>query len=941
MQIPKFAFLALALTIARPNTAKAQAAGISTWSVQANSAQWNQSLGVTASRQGCSSSPASCIQFIEGVEQSQHVNISLAIPLNSSTPNNAAVYSQLSLSAPYLSEIGIDDFHDQYLALFSQSGVNPAALLSSVITNLKSANPNLKFGATVYEDDLSSTYLQDPRLPASLRAQFDIVHLFIHYRSHGPGYSAYLQQTGQLFPNAAVIAGAYAYDRRVYLPCAPSGPACTAEQDIDLFQQTIAVQAQLWRRGAVAGIEFFPGYFGTEEQWTGWSDPRTCAPGDTAECIANTKNMRNAALSILTNAAPVQAWTRLAPSGAPPSPRSGQSAAIDPASRRAIVFGGNSDSTSLNDTWILATSNGQSSWTPLAASNAPPAGPYSVGMYDPASNRMILYGGPGGSDVWVLSNASGLDSGSPSWILLQPAGAPPLAFSDSETQVYDAARNVMIVFDSSNAVWTLSHANGLGGEPVWTQLAISGPSPSSRNRFTAVYSASSNRMIVFGGNSGGADRNDVWILTHANGLDGTPLWINLLQAGAAIGPTPRSGHLAVYDAGRDAMTIFSGAGQPADTWILSNASGVSGKSIWTMLNPGLQGPVSGANAAAVLDTTTSTMILFGGQVVWTLGPVWDWWPDPRNHHGLAAWVAYSENYDASWSNASFVDQSVAAISQSGVEVVYVALSSAAATPHLQALSDRHDPITMNVQYLLNGLMQQGIRACAAIFSDDFTGSSTQMAKYTLVDNLLAFNASRGPNDTAFTCVGTDLEMQAGFRTAAVYDLWKQFHADLRARITAGGGGLRLTPWIQGPDLLIANMDSAKDQSGLMAREGITQNATDSSLYDGALTYFTTEAGQPIFDAAIPMWYFTNPASFYARVTHSVAELQALGVPDLYLVAGMMIQSSTSGTCCPGCVQGRQDFDARLSFDDNVRAQYPSFIGTAVFLWPIPSNWSCN
>jgi hypothetical protein len=30
-------------------------------------------------------------------------------------------------------------------------------------------------------------------------------------------------------------------------------------------------------------------------------------------------------------------------------------------------------------------------------------------MYEPATNRMMLYGGASGTDVWVLTNANGLD----------------------------------------------------------------------------------------------------------------------------------------------------------------------------------------------------------------------------------------------------------------------------------------------------------------------------------------------------------------------------------------------------------------------------------------------------------------------------------------------------------------------------------------------------
>jgi sugar lactone lactonase YvrE len=55
---------------------------------------------------------------------------------------------------------------------------------------------------------------------------------------------------------------------------------------------------------AVDSIEFFPGYFGNEDQWPGLSNPRECAAGDQANCIANTKAMRQAALTILGSGSP-------------------------------------------------------------------------------------------------------------------------------------------------------------------------------------------------------------------------------------------------------------------------------------------------------------------------------------------------------------------------------------------------------------------------------------------------------------------------------------------------------------------------------------------------------------------------------------------------------------------------------------------------------------
>jgi len=590
---------------------------IATWSVQTNTPQWNHELGVTYTRQGCSDTPANCLTFAGGVALSDNVKVTLAIPLDRTTTTQAALeYSQLSQGAPFLAEISIDDFVDQYRAL-GLIPTPPSTVLSAVIANLKSANPSLKFGATIYEDELSSPTLQNASLPAALRSRFDYIHLFIHYRKDGPHYTTFVQQAHQIFPNARIVAGSYAYDRRAYLPCAPGTlqAHCTTLQDIDLFLQSLQIQVQLMNHGAVDRIEFYPGYFGTEEQWTGWSDPRECAPGDLAECIANTKTMRQEALAVLGKTPPPPVWTVLSPAGPLPVARYGQSAAMDSANDRMMVFGGTSLSNDLNDTWILSHADGQGgqpAWIPVSTAVQPPTGWYSNGMYDPAGNRMMIYGGPGGSDVWVLTDANGLGGTPPSWMQLFPTGNLPPVLTDYQQQVYDPINNVMIVYDSTAGVWTLSHANGLGGAPQWKQLNVpAGAGPQARGGFTAVYNPGSNRMIVFGGSDGTTDYNDIWVLTNANGLSGLPSWIPL-PLGTAAAPAGREGHTAVYDPASDAMTIFGGIGQPADTWTASNASGLTEPPVWTLVNSGIPVLDPRTSCTAVLDTNTYTMIVFGG-----------------------------------------------------------------------------------------------------------------------------------------------------------------------------------------------------------------------------------------------------------------------------------------------------------------------------------------
>jgi len=207
-----------------------------------------------------------------------------------------------------------------------------------------------------------------------------------------------------------------------------------------------------------------------------------------------------------------------------------------------------------------------------------------------------------------------LGSGAPNWIQLNASatiGNLPTTLTDYEKVMYDPVRNVMIVYDSTGGVWTLSHANGLGGTPVWKLLNTPADGPSGRAAFTAVYDPGTNRMIVFGGGAGGVDLNDTWVLTNANGLGGTPAWIPL-PTGTATVPSGRSGHTAVYDPASDAMTIFGGIGLPAETWTASHASGLTQPPVWTLTNSGVPVPDPRWLESAVLDTNSFSMIVFGG-----------------------------------------------------------------------------------------------------------------------------------------------------------------------------------------------------------------------------------------------------------------------------------------------------------------------------------------
>ena len=270
-----------------------QASGkIITWG--GNTPEWNRALQLGALRVGCSDPPASCADYAQQFSKSQGVDkVFLSILLQAEkTPVYVREYSRLSLNHPAVYEVGIDDFVGQCDKL-NMTLPALSAFLVQVTQALKGTNPKLAFGITVYEDELTSDHLPLANLDERFRKSVDFVHLYPHYRQEKLGFSAATQQTLKLFPQAKIIAGVYAYDRRDYLPCTSGNSApCTNEQELTLFSQSFKDRLAAVDSGEAQWLEFYPGNFGDEAKWPNWTAPRICKPARLRECVDNTIAMR-------------------------------------------------------------------------------------------------------------------------------------------------------------------------------------------------------------------------------------------------------------------------------------------------------------------------------------------------------------------------------------------------------------------------------------------------------------------------------------------------------------------------------------------------------------------------------------------------------------------------------------------------------------------------
>lgn len=336
-----------------------------------------------------------------------------------------------------------------------------------------------------------------------------------------------------------------------------------------------------------------------------------------------------------------QTWTSSGPIN-----REFHSAVLDPASDRMIIFGGlpagfNTNSQqNLNDVWRLNAAGGPNlNWIHVKPAGPPPAPRlFHSAVYDSGSNRMIVFGGglgrtsPCENDVWVLTNANGI-GGTPAWIQMAPAGPAP-APRAQHGAVYDPNTNTMIVYGGQDCfstvfgdVWVLSNANGLNGTPAWMPLSPvgGGPGPREINGGTA-YDPTNNRLIVFGGVDNGMELNDTWVLSNANGQGGTPTWSQLSPSGSL--PPARGSNSTVYDATTNRLTIFGGGICCGtlfnDSWVLTNANGLGGTPTWSQIaSSSADFPQARLGHTAVYRPSTNKMTIFGGQLTpcCTLGPL--------------------------------------------------------------------------------------------------------------------------------------------------------------------------------------------------------------------------------------------------------------------------------------------------------------------------------
>ncbi len=262
-------------------------------------------------------------------------------------------------------------------------------------------------------------------------------------------------------------------------------------------------------------------------------------------------NKANTTTTITSDHLDPLAWTQILPTGTGPSSSTcGQSSHPD-GSGRMIVYARTVCGGGVGQVWVLNNANGlggSPTWS-LVVSGGPSRHAQTT-VYDQATNRLILFGGcsggclPVNNDVWVLTNANG-QGGAAVWTQMTGISGGPPALRNHAAGAYDPATNRLMIYGGQNGagtvvgntfsdVWVLTNANTAGGSHTWTQLATTGTFPTGVYQARAFYDSSNNRLTVAGGarSDTGTFSSAVNVLTNANGTGGTPAWTNLIAEGA-------------------------------------------------------------------------------------------------------------------------------------------------------------------------------------------------------------------------------------------------------------------------------------------------------------------------------------------------------------------------------------------------------------------------
>ncbi len=253
-------------------------------------------------------------------------------------------------------------------------------------------------------------------------------------------------------------------------------------------------------------------------------------------------------------------------------------------------------------------------WAELKPTRTPPACQDGAMAYDPATHRIVLFGGIGTSDN-ILGNTwtwNGAD-----WTEASPPKSPSPRFGAA--MAYDATTRQMVLFGGEETLGGLGHGGELNDTWTWNGTTWSelhpAKSPGGRAYASMAYDAASGHLVLFGGEDPDAYSffGDTWTW---NGTTWT-------EASASTpGLAPSAGSSLAVDSATNQLVLFGGENQTdplglARTWLWTTTG-------WAKLSPATH-PTARAFAAMGDDEASSQLLLFGGGYgADNLADTWSW-----------------------------------------------------------------------------------------------------------------------------------------------------------------------------------------------------------------------------------------------------------------------------------------------------------------------------
>jgi N-acetylneuraminic acid mutarotase len=233
--------------------------------------------------------------------------------------------------------------------------------------------------------------------------------------------------------------------------------------------------------------------------------------------------------------------------------------------------------------------------------NPPPGRSMHSAVWDPMSDRMLVFGGLGGGnmdDLWAFEPGSG------SWEQLFPEGPRPARLI-AHSAVWDTLHNQMLIFGGfgggGSGLWSY--------DPVqnrWAAISPEGPQPGPRGYHSAVWDSERGRMYVFGGVGPNVEiYDDLWVYDSEDNT-----WTELPRPRGR--PLRRFFHGAAWDPVNHEMLLFGGADfllgtMSNDLWSYRPAT-----NDWVDLSASGRKPSERLSLSALWDTHGSRLLVYGG-----------------------------------------------------------------------------------------------------------------------------------------------------------------------------------------------------------------------------------------------------------------------------------------------------------------------------------------